>query len=290
MTGFGEARGELDGVSFVVEIRSVNNRYLKTTIKLPECAGYLEEKIDKLVRESLERGTVYYNLKVKSVAENIMYDLDKTILAAYIKKLKEVCDSTGVEANINVGELLAAPGVLIPVEPQGEQAQRFTDFVMELSSVALNNLMQMRSDEGRALSVDLVKHCDEISSVLDRIRKRSSVVPEEYQSRLKKKVDTLLAESKLELDQDTLAREVAVFAERADISEELSRLESHLVQFKQSCNGNDAAGRRLDFISQEMLREANTIASKASDAEIIANVVNIKCMIDRIKEQVQNVQ
>jgi len=290
MTGFGEARGELDGVSFVVEIRSVNNRYLKTTIKLPECAVYLEEKIDKLVRDSIERGTIYYVLKVKNITENIMYDLDKTMLAAYVTKLKEVCESTGLPGNINVSELLVAPGVLIPVEPQGDQAQRIAAFVMDLSFQALDNLKQMRSDEGKALFEDLCKHCDQISRVLDRIRERSSIVPAEYQARLKKKVDALLAESKLELDQDTLAREVAVFAERGDISEELSRLDSHLDQFRVSCNSDDAAGRRLDFISQEMLREANTIASKASDVEIIGNVVDIKCMIDRIKEQVQNVQ
>jgi len=162
----------------------------------------------------------------------------------------------------------------------------------------------MRAVEGAELAADLNRYCKAISEGLERIRSRSTGVLQEYSKKLKKRVDELLAEAKLKLDEDMLAREAAVFAERSDISEELSRLTSHLQQFTESCQGssssvksgqagnlpNNQAGRRLEFISQEMLREANTIASKASDAEISHWVVDIKCSIDRIKEQVQNVE
>jgi uncharacterized protein (TIGR00255 family) len=148
----------------------------------------------------------------------------------------------------------------------------------------------MRAAEGGSLEADLKNHCQAISEDLERIRSRGAAVLHEYAIRLRKRVDGLLAEAKLKLDEETLAREVAILADRSDISEEIARLDSHLEQFIQSCHSNDQAGRRLDFISQEMLREANTIASKASDAEIIRSVVDMKCRIDRIKEQVQNIE
>jgi len=136
----------------------------------------------------------------------------------------------------------------------------------------------------------LSSHCQAIRKDLEQIRARSAVVLQEYAKRLRKRVDELLAEAKLKLDEETVSREVAILADKSDISEEIARLDSHLARFAESCQANDQTGRRLDFISQEMLREANTIASKASDAMIIHWVVDIKCRIDRIKEQVQNVE
>ena len=148
----------------------------------------------------------------------------------------------------------------------------------------------MRATEGGCLEADITKCCTAIEEELKHIRSRSSIVLQEYAEKLKKRVNELLAHAELKIDEAILAREVAVFAERSDISEEVSRLDSHLHQFEQCCNGADQVGRRLDFISQEMLREANTIASKASDTETTRYVVNIKCQIDRIKEQVQNIE
>ena len=148
----------------------------------------------------------------------------------------------------------------------------------------------MRATEGTALVADLNGHCEVIKQDLDKIRERSDVVPQEYAKKLRKRIDSLLASAKLKLDEETLVREVAVFADRADISEEIARLDSHLQQFTESCQSDAAAGRRLDFITQEMLRETNTIASKASDSEITRCMVDIKCRIDRIKEQVQNIE
>ena len=159
--------------------------------------------------------------------------------------------------------------------------------VLSITQEAIEKLKQMRAAEGTALKNDLKKHARAIEKDLERIRARSAAVMKGYAKRLKKRVDELLANAELKLDEETLAREVAVFADRSDISEEIARLESHMQQLLQNCQGpteaGGQAGRRLDFISQEMLREANTIASKASDIEINRCVVDIKCRIDRIE-------
>jgi uncharacterized protein (TIGR00255 family) len=174
--------------------------------------------------------------------------------------------------------------------PDNEESELIREKVLEISRQALEQLKEMRAAEGSFLEADLKKHCDAIENDLKQISTRSSVVIHEYSKKLKQRADTLLAEAKLELDAETLAREVAVFADRSDISEEIARLDSHLRQFIQFCQSSEQAGRRLDFISQEMLREANTIASKSTDTEITRCVVEIKCQVDRIKEQVQNVE
>jgi uncharacterized protein (TIGR00255 family) len=186
--------------------------------------------------------------------------------------------------------LLNLPGILEPASPDEKTAEQIRKKVLEISQEAIEKLKKMRAAEGTALEADLKKHCSAIKQDIERISARSEVVLTRYAEKLKKRVNELLAGAKLKLDEETLAREVAIFAERSDISEEIARLDSHLQQLLEGCEANDQAGRRLDFISQEMLREANTIASKASDTEITSCVVNIKCRIDRIKEQVQNVE
>jgi uncharacterized protein (TIGR00255 family) len=182
------------------------------------------------------------------------------------------------------------PGIIRPELPDKERAEHIKKQVLEISQEALDKLKQMRATEGGYLEADIKKCCTAIEEDLEQVRGRSDIIIQEYAEKLKKRVNELLAHAELKIDEGILAREVAIFADRSDISEEVSRLDSHLQQFEQCCKGNDQAGRRLDFISQEMLREANTIASKASDTETTRFVVNIKCQIDRIKEQVQNIE
>jgi uncharacterized protein (TIGR00255 family) len=305
MTGYGEAEGEINGVNYTVEIRTVNNRYLKTSIKLPETAAFLEEDINKLLRKNLSRGTVNYVLRLKNVSANALFDIDVMALQAYIEKLSQVGASADIKCTIDIGSLLAVPGIIKPIAPDEKVAGQIKDTVLSVTQEAIGQLKQMRAAEGVALAADLDAHCKAIKQKLEQICARNTVVLLEYQKKLKKRVDELLASAKLNLDEETLAREVAIFADRSDISEEVARLDSHLRQFTESYQeteshlsksrkmetpANTTAGRRLDFISQEMLREANTIASKASDNEIAHCVVDIKCRIDRIKEQVQNIE
>jgi uncharacterized protein (TIGR00255 family) len=290
MTGYGDAQGQLNGVTYTVEIRTVNNRYFKTNIKLPESIAFLTEAIEKLLRSNLSRGMVNYVLRLRNASANVLFDIDEKALQAVMERLSRIASSADINCPIDIGSLLNLPGILEPASPDEEMAEQIKKTVLEISQEALEKLKKMRAAEGTALEADLKKHCDAIKQDIERISARSEVALTRYSEKLKKRVNELLASAKLKLDEETLAREVAIFAERSDISEEIARMDSHLQQLLQGCQTNSQAGRRLEFISQEMLREANTIASKASDTEITGCVVDIKCRIDRIKEQVQNVE
>jgi uncharacterized protein (TIGR00255 family) len=290
MTGFGEAQGEINGITYIVEIRTVNNRYLKTCVRLTETTAFLEEDIDKLLRKNLSRGMVSCVLRLKNAPANMLFDIDETALRAYMEKLSQIVSSAKTKCPIDMGGLLTLPGIVRPALPDEEKAEQIKKGVVSITQKAIDKLRQMRAAEGAALAADLDSHCEAIKQDLEQIRASSGIVLQEYQKKLRKRVDELLADAKLKLDEEALAREVALFADRSDISEETARLDSHLQQFTESCQADAQAGRRLDFISQEMLREANTIASKAYNTEVIRCVVDIKCRIDRIKEQVQNIE
>jgi uncharacterized protein (TIGR00255 family) len=290
MTGYGEADGELDGVSYAVEIRAVNSRYLKAIIKLPEASAFLEDDVDKQLRRRLSRGTINYVLRLKGVSASALFEIDAAALRSVVQRLNEIGASAGLAGTIDMASLLALPGIVHPVLPDEEEAARVRQLILRLTDEAIDELKQMRQAEGKFLEADLRRHCEAMEQELERVRQRSGSVVGEYARRLRKRVDELLAEAKLKLDEQTLAREVAILADRSDIAEEIARLDAHLQQFKQICETDGQAGRRLDFLCQEMLREANTAASKAADADIARYVVDIKCLIERLKEQVQNIE
>ena len=290
MTGYGCAEGVIDSIVYAVEVKSVNNRYFKSRVKLPDAVAFLEDEIDKLLRGSLSRGTVNYTLTLKNISADVLFDIDEAGLKSYMSKLKAIADSAGIDCPMDLGSLLSLPGIIQPKMPDEKQAQRIKEKVLDISKQAIDQLQQMRAAEGAALAADLEVHCEAMYKGIEQINSKSADVVIQYRDKLKKRVEELLAAAKLTLDEETLAKEAAIYAEKSDISEEISRLRSHLQQFIESCKADGQAGRKLDFITQEMLREANTIASKASDTEIIHWVVDIKCRIDRIKEQVQNVE
>ncbi len=290
MTGYGSAQGQSAGITYSVEIKTVNNRYFKVSMRLPDAVSFLEADIEKLLRKEVSRGTINYVLRFKNVPANVLFDIDETALQAVVERLGRIASSAGVTCPIEIGSVLNLPGILAPVTPDQEKVEQIREAVLGITRQAMDQVKEMRAAEGAALAADLNKHCEVMKQQLERIGVRSAVVLAEYHEKLKKRVNELLAEAKLGMNEETLAREVAIFAEKSDISEEIARLQSHLQQFTESCRADGQAGRRLDFIDQEMLREANTIASKASDTEIARSVVDIKCCIDRIKEQVQNVE
>ena len=290
MTGYGAADGQLDGICYAVEIKAVNNRYLKTIIKLPEAAAFLEDAIDKKLRSNLSRGTVNYVLRLKGASASALFDIDDAALRFIVEKLNAVSSSMGLNSTIDMASLLDLPGVVQPIMPDEEESRKVKELVLAITQEALDKLKTMRRAEGQFLEADLKGHCEAMANELAVVAERSEGVVNEYAKRLRKRVDELLAEGKLRLDEETLSREVAILADRSDISEEIARLDAHLQQFRQICETEGQAGRRLDFLSQEMLREANTVASKAADAEIVRRVVVIKCLIERLKEQIQNVE
>ncbi|MCF7956372.1 MAG: YicC family protein [Phycisphaerae bacterium] len=290
MTGFGEVSAEIDGTVYSVEIRSVNNRHLKAYIRLPEKAAFLNDLIEKMIRNELSRGTVNYSLRMHNISSQADVEIDKNTLKGYIDKLKEVAAESNVEEKIDLAVLLTLPGAVQDTAPSEELAEKLKIVILDLTGKAIDKLKEVRVQEGIDLANDLLANCAILKDKTDQVESNSVNTVEQYHEKLKKRVDELLANAKLKIDSDLLAREVAIFAERSDVAEEITRLNSHIKQFETACKSDENAGRRLDFISQEMLRETNTIGSKALNADISNLVIDMKCIIDRIKEQVQNVE
>jgi uncharacterized protein (TIGR00255 family) len=290
MTGFGEASAEVDGAVYTVEIKTVNNRYVKIHLRIPEIVSFLEMEVEAFLREKIRRGMVNCSIRMKNVTGQALFDLDENALNGYLAKLNDIAAANDIACKVDLASMLTLPGIVQSAVPDQDQADKMKTTVMELVAQAVEKLKQMRAGEGATLVKDLTANCDIMSEKLELIRQRSPEVVKEYHEKLKKRTAELLATGQLDIDAEMLARETVIFADRCDIAEELTRLQSHIQQFKTHCQSNDNAGRKLDFISQEMLREANTIASKASDAQISQWVIDVKCAIERIKEQVQNIE
>jgi len=289
MTGFGTAEAQIEGIDYSVEIRSVNNRYLKVVFKLPEYFSQAESDIEKLLREKLSRGTVVVVVRMKLPEDLAAYKVNSAALQKYLEELRPLEIEANPALRVDLGSLLQLPGVCEP-QPLDEVIERSRKDLMGLIGRALDDVVKMRKAEGKVLRADVLARCKEIETGLKSVSKRSPVVVQDYQKRLAQRVEELIGAGKVKIDEEYLAREVAVFAERCDIAEEISRLGGHVEQFRSAVDSPEPAGRKLDFIAQEMLREANTMASKAGDAEIAHVVVEIKVAIDRIKEQAQNAE
>ncbi len=288
MTGFGDAAAEREGSRYLVEIKSLNNRYFKPTIRLPDSVSALEAEIESILRKRVGRGSVVYTLKMKAAESETPARLNREVLHSYVSQLADAGFAV-----TDPDRLLFLPGVLSgPNDAEAGGVERHRSIVLELTQQAADKLLAMRRLEGASLREDLMLHTRRIAEHLDGVRSRAGGVVEQYYDRLVARVNELMAKAELKVAQQDLLKEVAVFAERSDISEELHRLAHHVQQFEDSITSDDGehVGRKLDFIAQEMLREANTIGSKANDAEIAGHIVEIKGAIDRLKEQVQNVE
>lgn len=289
MTGFGDATAERDGTHYAVEIRALNNRFFKPIIKLPENLSGLEPEIETLLRQGLGRGSITYILKMRTDSAEAAYHINTSALTAYLQQLQKI---QGLDklVQIDLASLVQLPGVCQEPRDELDEIQRHGDVIRQITATAISRLAAMRQREGQALMADLLRHTRQIASYLAQIQERAPLVIDDYHKKLTVRVNQLLGRAELQVDQKDLLREVALFAERADISEEIARLTSHLESFEHAGQTGEHAGRKLDFLAQEMLREANTIASKANDASIARHIVEVKGAIDRIKEQVQNVE
>lgn len=292
MTGFGDASGVYGGVHYFLEIRSLNNKYFKASIRLPEDLQGLEPVLESELRRRLTRGTITLVGKVSDESASAAYEVNHQALSRYIDQVRRTAQIADGTVAMELGPLLSLPGVLMPPSDDEERLDKARDAFMELLDLACAHLIAMREREGMLLLEDLRGHHEIIRTRLLSISERAPGVLVEYELRLRQKVEMLLKDAGFTAEPVDLVREVALFAERSDIAEEIARLSGHLQQFEQMIgDGADRPiGRTLDFLSQEMLREANTIASKSGDAEISKHIVEIKGAIDRIKEQVQNVE
>lgn len=290
MTGYGSAELADAGIAYAVEIRSVNHRYLKLSIRLPERLSFAEPHVDRLLRHRLSRGSVTYSLRVREEQDDLAAGVDRAVLQSYVNQICGVTVPQGVQVTLDLAQVAALPGVCVPPETDDAARQRYLAAIEQVTARALDSLMTMRTEEGKALRADMLDACGQVRGLLDGIREASPRVVLEYQDRLRDRVQQLLSNGGYKLEEDGLMREVAIFAERCDISEELARLSSHLDQFRQLCDRPEEVGRTLDFLAQELLREANTIAAKSNDGQIARSIIEVKALIDRLKEQVQNVE
>lgn len=298
MTGYGEASAQIDGVHYFVEVRALNNKYFKAVIRLPEMFQGLEAEMESRLRQRLTRGTVTLSASCTDASASAAYDINHLALDRYVQQLRRVSNVANGELKLDVASLLSLPGVLQPPSDEEDRLNRARAAFGPLLDRAIDALLAMRQREGRLLVDDLNQQRALIADRLGHIRERAPSVIADYEKRLKARIEAMLQSAATihpdgaRVDPADLIREIAVYAERTDIAEEITRLGGHLDQFAHLLSGKEdrPLGRTLDFLAQEMLREANTIASKSPDAVISKATVEIKGAIDRIKEQAQNVE
>ena len=290
MTGFGEAHRRADGVAAVVEVRTINNRYFKLALKCGEGYGLLEPEIENVVRQQIRRGTVQVSLRVDRLRGSEDFRLNPDVLASYRQQLKELNLQHSLRDEVPFAALLTLPGVVVENPTTPAMAEEEWPLVRETLEAAMQNLAQMRTEEGRAMAADLRLNCKTVADELAGISERAPQVAEGYRARMAERLQTALAEYAVSLEPADLIKEVSIFAERSDISEEVVRLRSHLEQFDTIMELPESSGRKLEFLTQEMFRETNTIGSKANDVEIARHVIEIKAAIERIREMIQNVE
>lgn len=284
MTGYGAAARETDQVRVAVEIRTINNRFFKVIQRLPDGLGAVEVPIERLLRKAIGRGTVNIGVVVEPRGPAARVPINTDILAAYKQDLARVTDNLSDDALLALPGVLGGEGVLLTgIEGLQEQIEAVV-------AEALDGLNRMRDAEGEATAGDMAATVDEMERQIEAVRKRAPAVIEDYRARLQERVGAMIDAADVTVDDQSLIREVAFFAERSDINEELARLTSHVEQFRELLADDGPLGRKLEFLAQEMGREVNTIGAKANDPEISRAVVEIKVGVDRLREHTQNIE
>jgi uncharacterized protein (TIGR00255 family) len=292
MTGYGEARHQGDAVNLSIELRALNNRYLKVSLRAADPYHLLEPEFEKVIRRVVRRGTLQVHLRYERAGAPADYRLNAVALRSYLSQLRSVCDELGLgeRGDRLLAGALALPGVVPEPGGGGERLHEDWPLMERTLEQALGRLQAMRQEEGKAMAQEMLAYRDAIRRHLERIRGRIPHVTTAFRERLFERVGNVLAELDVKLDRSDLIKEVSIFSERSDIAEEVVRLGSHLDQFQEMMNEPESAGRKLEFLTQEMFREANTIGSKASDVEISREVVEIKGILEKVRELVQNVE
>ena len=288
MTGFGEARAQDERLGVTVELRTVNNRHLKLNARISEPYGSLEPELERLVREHVRRGTVQLNLRVERPRQAEDYRLNLVALKSYRDQVSTLI-AFGSDPSIYVG-LLQLPGVVESRTSSVEDPSADWPALSKVVAEALVKLQLSRAEEGRAMSGELLALGKTVAEHLGQVAARGPEGVRSYQARLIERVQALVEGRGVSIEPKDLIREVAILAERADIAEEVLRLRAHLAQYVEVIHEPESAGRKLEFVVQEMGREVNTIGSKANDTEISRGVVEMKGALEKIRELIQNVE
>jgi len=295
MTGYGEARGQTEALSYTVEVRSVNNRHLKLTLRAPEPYNLLESEFERVIRRFVRRGTILVQLRIERTSRPEDFKINPVALRSYIRQIDAACAELEPAIRptpaVLLQQVLALPG--ITSESLSTTAAVSEEWpVIEQGIVdAMGRLQRMREDEGSRMARELRSQRDQIASHLAEVRKLEPGVVQTYRDRLRERIQSLLDSAKMQITDADLAREVTIYAERSDIAEEIVRLDSHLQQFGEILTGkDDSPGRKLEFVVQEMSRETNTMGAKAGDVAISRIVVEIKSILEKIREMIQNIE
>ena len=288
MTGFGRGEATVDGRDITVEIKSVNHRYFEFNCRTTRGFGFLEEKLKSYIKERVSRGKIdmFVSLSQKEDTEAIV-KINPSLARGYINALKKLSDEYGVKDDISVSTVSSYSDIF-QVHKAPEDEEEVWNSVKPVLDTALNNFITMRETEGEKMKADVMSRAKHILSIVDEIESRSPERVKEHEARLKERIEELLGSA--DYDEQRVITEVAIFADKVAVDEETVRLRSHFDQLKNLMDGDGEVGRKLDFIIQEMNREANTIGSKANDSNLSHMVVDIKAEIEKIREQIQNIE
>jgi uncharacterized protein (TIGR00255 family) len=290
MTGFGESHCQENGLAVSVEVRTINSRYFKLSVRASEGYASLEPHIEEAVRRAVHRGTIQVSLRVDRLRTAEDYRLNIDVLERYRDQLENIKRQWNLEEDISLQSLLPLPGVVNEDSLILHDVEADWPVIGGALESALQHLAAVRGKEGRTMAADLAENCKSVMASLRQIESRSPQSVDDYRNRLHEKVQKILEKHSVSLEPSDLIKEVSLFADRSDISEEIVRLRSHAEQFLSTMDLPESSGRKLEFLIQEMVREANTIGSKANDVEIARHVIEIKTAIERIREMIQNIE
>lgn len=288
MTGYGRGTIEEAGRAFQVEIKSVNNRYLDINIRLPRQFNALEDNVRKYITSRLSRGKIDVYINQEKISEDdVNISVDEQVAKSYYDAFATLKEKFSLQDDISLS-LIARSNDVIVIKKKEEDLEHIWSTLSKALQAAIDMFVDMRIKEGLKLSNDMLERCEIINGILLKIEERSPEVVKEYREKILQRISDFLKE--VEVDQGKLLNEVAFFADKCNVTEEIVRLKSHIEQFKNTLSSGESIGRKLDFIIQEMNRETNTIGSKANDLVITNLVVDIKSEIEKIREQVQNIE
>lgn len=288
MTGFGRGFYESSGYNFTAEIKSVNHKYLDLTIKLPQSLNAIEDRIRRKISSVISRGKVdVFIVQRTSEKQGIKVSLNENLCDSYVKVLKDMKNRYNISEPISLSLISKFPNV-IETETVEEDMELVWDVLSKAIDSALDMLLNMRKKEGIKLQDNILKRCSNLSRLVSKVKERAPNLVPEYREKLNQRLKEILSEDVI--DKNRVALEVALFADKSNIDEEIERLESHIIQFTDTAGLDEPVGRKLDFLVQEMNRESNTIASKANDIELVNFVLQIKNEIEKIREQIQNIE
>lgn len=288
MTGYGKSEQTIDSLNVTVEIKSVNHRYFEFSARVPREYGFLEEKLKKYCNSLITRGKVECYVSVEDLEEREMeVNVNETLAAGYVKALKELSERFGLKDDISAVTLSRYPDV-ITLHKESEDEERIWNAVKTVAETAVSKFIEMRETEGSKLRGDILSRADYIIECVEFIEGRSPETVREYNEKLKQRMKELLGDAAV--DEQRLLNEAAIYADKIAVDEETVRLRSHISQLREFMNSSEAIGRKLDFLVQEINREANTIGSKAQDVDIAKKVIAIKAEVEKIREQVQNIE